>query len=483
MEQLTDTLRRIAGESTSREVALDDLLDALVEESARALGADRGTLFLLEPATGDLVSRVSQGVGGLRVPSGDGLAGEVARTGAARAGRPSAASRRTDRATGYRTRTLLAAPVRAPDGRVVGVLELLNRPGIGLDDEVRAALDSVCGALADALFATAIGSQLTPGNPRPLSLRFNHIVGDGPAMRAVYARVSRAAPTTATVLIRGESGTGKELVARAVHYNSPRRDSPLVKVDCAALPETLIENELFGHERGAYTGADRESEGRVWAAQGGTLFLDEIAELSPAVQGKLLRLLQDRTYVRVGGLRERAADVRFVAATHVDLERRVAEGRFRADLYYRLRVVEIALPALRERGEEDLDRLADHLLHVAAERHGRLGLRLSDAARAAVRAHAWPGNVRELEHALEAAAVLCEGPRVEVHDLPSLPTGAGPGLGRALLAPDGVRPLAEVERDAILRAVEACAGNRSEAARRLGIGRNTLLRKLGERNA
>lgn len=226
MDQLVASLRRLAGDFTAREVALDELLDALVAEAARALGAERGTLFLVEPRSGDLVSRVSQGVAALRLPVGHGLAGQVAHSGAPKAARPGAAARAADRTTGYRTRTLLAGPVRGPDGRVVGVLELLNRPGVTLDATGREALEVVCAALSDALFATALSSQLDAANPRPLSLRFNHIVGDGPAMRAVYARVSRAAPTAATVLIRGESGTGKELIARAVHYNSPRRGLP-----------------------------------------------------------------------------------------------------------------------------------------------------------------------------------------------------------------------------------------------------------------
>lgn len=479
MEQLLPNLRRLAHDLSARAVPVDALLDALVAEIGRGLGAERGTLFLIEPSSGALVSRVAQGVDRVSLPPGAGLAGRAARTGAIERGRPGAVAREVDRTTGYRTRTLLAAPVRGADRRVIGVLELVNRPVLALDDAAARALEDACDVIAEALDATSLSSQLSPGYPLPLSLRFNHIVGDGPAMHAVYTRLARAAPTLATVLVRGESGTGKELVARAVHDNSPRRDRPMVKVDCAALPESLIENELFGHERGAYTGADRAADGKVHAAAGGTLFLDEVAELSPAVQGKLLRLLQERTYLRVGGIEERRADVRFVAATHVDLEQRVAQGRFRADLYYRLRVIELTLPPLRARGAEDVDRLADHLLHAAARRHGRPELRLAPDARAAIQAASWPGNVRELEHALEAAAVLCDGPLVHASDLPG-DRAPRPTPGDAAAAPDNVRTLAEVERDAIAAALDVCGGNRSEAARRLGIGRNTLLRKLAE---
>ena len=251
-----------------------------------------------------------------------------------------------------------------------------------------------------------------------------------------------------------------------------------MSVNIAAIPDSLLEAEFFGVAPGAYTGADREADGKVHAAEGGTLFLDEVAELSPAVQGKLLRLLQERTYLRVGGTKERSADVRFVAATHADLEQRVAQGRFRADLYYRLRVIELTLPPLRARGAEDIDRLADHLLHAAAQRHGRQGIRLSPEARAAIHAASWPGNVRELEHALEAAAVLCAGPWILPSDLPHVPMLTG-ATAPPPLGPFDVRPLAEVERAAIEAALAACGGNRSDAARRLGIGRNTLLRKLG----
>jgi Nif-specific regulatory protein len=283
------------------------------------------------------------------------------------------------------------------------------------------------------------------------------------------------------VLVRGETGTGKELIARAVHFNSPRREGPLVKVDCAALPEQLIENELFGHERGAYTGADRVAEGKVAAADGGTLFLDEIGELTLPTQGKLLRLLQDRTYLRVGGKQPMRADVRFVAATHRPLEQLVEEGRFRSDLYYRLRVVEIAMPPLRDRGHADLERLIDHFLFEHGRQHGRRGLQLTAEARAALHGYAWPGNVRELEHALESAVVLCPGQLITPDLFPfrqrSLASVGSDGADDdAFLTP--VRPLREVEEAYVRHVLELCGGNRSEAARRLGIGRNTLLRKI-----
>jgi Nif-specific regulatory protein len=287
----------------------------------------------------------------------------------------------------------------------------------------------------------------------------------------VYERTDRAARTDATVLVRGPSGSGKELIARAIHDNSPRRDAPFVKVDCAALPETLIENELFGHERGAFTGADRPADGKVQAAEGGTLFLDEIGELPMAVQGRLLRLVQDRTFHRVGGTRAIPADVRFVCATHRDL---LGSASFRQDLYYRIRVVEIRVPALRERGHGELERLIDHFLFEHARKHRRPGMRLRPEARERLHAWSWPGNVRELEHCIEAAVVLAPGTEIGTEHLDL------PGVAPAAQAFSGaLGTLAEVEAAYVRHVLEACGGNRSAAARILGIGRNTLARKLG----
>jgi Nif-specific regulatory protein len=455
---------------TDRRVDLDALLRAVVDEATRRLGADRGTLFLVDHARGELVSRVGHlpEIAEIRLKLGEGVAGHVASRGAVlnvpRSGGPF--TDRIDAITGYRTRSLLAVPVREGDV-VVGVLQLLNKDG-GFDGADERHLVAIAGGIAALLAATSLRSQLQPDHARALGFRFNHIVGESPAMRAVYDRTDRAARTDATVLVRGESGTGKELIARAIHDNSSRRDGPFVKVDCAALPENLVENELFGHERGAYTGADRPAEGKVHAAQGGTLFLDEIGELPLSVQGKLLRLFQDRSFVRVGGTKVESANVRFVSATHRALE---GSPTFRQDLYYRVRVVEIALPPLRERGHDDLDRLVDHFVFELGRRHGRPGLRLSQAARARVHGWSWPGNVRELENRVEAAVVLAAGPVIEAEELEI-------GGGEPAFQPMGT--LEEVERSYVRLVLQRCGGNRSEAARVLGIARNTLARKLGE---
>ena len=466
-----DILRRVL----DRRVALDRVLERIVDEVRTQVGADRGTLYLVDHATGELVSKVAHlpEISAIRLRLGEGVAGRVAATGVVVRHPPGPTSREVDALTGYVTRNLIAAPVSS-GGAIVAVLQLLNKHG-GFSDQDAELVSALCEQVADLLDQTSLSAQLRPGHRQPLAFRFNHIVGDSAAMQAVYDTTTKAARSSVTVLVRGESGSGKELIARAIHDNSERVEGPFVKVDCAALPENLVENELFGHVRGAYTGAISDAVGKVDAAQGGTLFLDEIGELGLTVQSRLLRLLQDKSFLRVGGTASVEADVRFVCATHVDLERAVAEKRFRQDLYYRLRVVEIRTPSLRERGGGDLDRLIDHFLHRFCREHGR-SLELSDAARAALHAHDWPGNVRELQHCLEAAVVLAGGETIERTGLRLGPHRAGvPGRFTS-----AVVPLRELEKHYVEHVLELCQGNKSEAARLLGIGRNTLSRKLSE---
>lgn len=301
----------------------------------------------------------------------------------------------------------------------------------------------------------------------PRISRSTRLVAESPAMQAALRRAHDFARSDAPVVILGESGSGKEVVARALHANSPRRDSAFVPVNVAALPSDLLESELFGHVRGAFTGATAEKQGLLEAAHGGTLFLDEIAEMPLPLQAKLLRALEDGEIRRVGDTRAFAVDVRFVCATHRDLERRVAEGRFREDLFYRLKVLVLRLPPLRER-REDILVLARQLL--AAERRAPPGL-TPDAERLLLE-YAWPGNVRELANAIRHAAALAHGRPVEPEHLPEDVAAPRPRAGGEL------RTLAEVEREHVLRVLERCGGSQVEAARVLGIGRNTLWRKL-----
>jgi DNA-binding NtrC family response regulator len=275
------------------------------------------------------------------------------------------------------------------------------------------------------------------------------------------------------VLITGETGTGKELVARALHFDGPRRDAPFLEINCAAIPGQLLESELFGHERGAFTDAKSRKLGLVEAADGGTLFLDEIGDMDLALQSKLLRLLEDRTVRRIGSLRDQKVNVRIVAATHRPLEKLVHEGRFRADLFFRIRIVHLSIPALRDRGA-DVMMLADHFLALHAQRYGKPRLHLSVDARDSLLRHPWPGNVRELRNVIEQAVLMASGPVVESISLDWLPTEVvEPGvIHEAALV--GTLNLETLERDALKRALEAARWNVSRAAKLLGVSRDTL---------
>jgi DNA-binding NtrC family response regulator len=315
---------------------------------------------------------------------------------------------------------------------------------------------------------------------------FENLIGSGPAMQRVFAAIQKVAETDLTVLVRGESGTGKELVAQALHQRSPRRDRPFVAVNCAAISAELVESELFGHEKGAFTGADARRLGRFETAHGGTIFLDEIGDMAPETQAKVLRVLQERTLVRVGGTQPIGVDVRVVAATHRHLEQEVARGSFREDLYYRLRVVELVLPPLRERAE-DVPALALRFLAQVSERLGRAAPRLGAGAFAALVRHAWPGNVRELRNAIEQAAVLASGPVIGEDDLrldgaPANAAPAEPAAGSAGLpfAEAKRRAVERFERAFLLDALRASGGNISRAAEQVGMVRQSLQQKIRE---
>ena len=305
------------------------------------------------------------------------------------------------------------------------------------------------------------------------------IVGKSRAIRDVVHLITRIAPSSATVLISGESGTGKELAADAVHRLSPRRNGPLVKVSCAALPETLLEAELFGHERGAFTGAVEPRKGRFEVADQGTIFLDEIAQLSQAMQVKLLRVLQDGGFERIGSSETRRVDVRVIAASNVNLKEAVEKGTFREDLYYRLNVVGLHLPALRER-PEDIPLLADSFLRLYCERNGKEMLGITREALDCLTDYDWPGNVRELQNVVERAVVLARDDRLGVEALPEWITGPA-ARPRQVCIPIGLS-VREAERRLIQATLRHTGGDKSAAAGLLGITRRTLYRKLGERS-
>ncbi len=346
-------------------------------------------------------------------------------------------------------------------------------------------MDHLAAKVAQALQVRADRSALLKERERRRYLErevgesFNEgqIIGRSHLMQQVYATIEKVAQSNSSVLITGDSGTGKELVARAIHMRGPRRDGPFIRVHCAALAEGVLESELFGHERGAFTGAVRQRRGRFELADGGALFLDEIADLSPVIQVKLLRVLQEREFERVGGEETMRVNTRVLAATNRDLDAEVKNGRFREDLFYRLYVIPIHLPTLRERAD-DIPLLAEHFLAKLCAEMQREPVTLSKEAFSVLAHYGWPGNVRELENALERAIVLCEGGCVHESDLAFLRTRPSSGIPLPAGLPALNEALGIFERGLIERAMERAGGVKTEAARLLGIKASSLYYKL-----
>ncbi|HIJ57599.1 MAG TPA: sigma-54-dependent Fis family transcriptional regulator [Deltaproteobacteria bacterium] len=308
---------------------------------------------------------------------------------------------------------------------------------------------------------------------------FSNIIGNSRAMKNLFETLAQVAPTEATVLITGESGTGKELIANAIHQNSPRCHKPMIKVNCAALPETLLESELFGHEKGAFTGAVSKNRGRFQLAHQSSLFLDEISEMSPATQAKILRALQEKEIEPVGGETTLQIDTRVITATNKKLENEIKEGRFREDLYYRLNVVRIEIPPLRDR-HEDIPLLAEFFLKQYVEKNRKLIKGFTPKATDVLMRHNWPGNVRELENLVERAVIMTRGDMITQDDFPSIMTGKDTPVGIKNLGVSSGSTLKEAEKEIILRTLEETGGNRTHTAKILGISRRTLQLKLKE---
>ncbi|GJL67242.1 MAG: sigma-54-dependent Fis family transcriptional regulator [Nitrospirales bacterium] len=355
----------------------------------------------------------------------------------------------------------------AVEGIKAGAFDYLSKPFVL--DEIRTVVRRALDRKWLVAETSSVREQTLPCNP------LNNIQGKSPALVAVYKLIARVAPTNSTVLIQGESGTGKELIARALYANSLRKDGPFVAVDCGTLAETLLESELFGHERGAFTGAISSKKGLLESAQHGTCFLDEIGDISPALQSKLLRVIQEHEIRRVGGVESIPVDVRILAATNKNLKKLVEAGTFREDLYYRLNVIAMTLPPLRDR-LQDVPELVDFFL----AKHGRNGsmpvTAVSSQVMALLMQYDWPGNIRELEHTIEHAAVLAGQSTILPQDLPEAIT-----LSYAKTTiQNGWKTLEQLEREHILRVLDAFGGDESRAAEILGVHRKTIQRKLKE---
>ncbi len=384
-----------------------------------------------------------------------------------------------------RTRSLIAAPITLR-GKTIGVIYLATSDPIVWFDEDHLQFATAVAGLAGVALENARHVAWLEGENRRLQSEIaltHNIVGESARIRSALNFIAKVAPTDSTVLIRGESGTGKELAARAIHFNSRRADKPFVAINCAALTETLLESELFGHEKGAFTGATAQKKGKFEVADGGTIFLDELGEMSMALQVKLLRALQEQEFERVGGVRTIKVNVRLIAATNRDLEAMIKQGAFRQDLYYRLNVVSMVMPPLRER-REDIPLLANYFATKYSQKCNRRILGISPEARACLKAYDWPGNVRELENAIERAIVLGSSDLIRPEDLPEAvlekEREGAPSTDSSIGKYH--ETIKETKKGLILKAVEQAGGNVTEAAKLLGVQSNYLHRLISNLN-
>ncbi len=462
---------------------LDSRLHRIMSVLARKLGMSRGTVALVSPYAEEVHVEVSYGLTPEearrgRYKFGEGVNGRVVATGepmvVPNVGRePLFLNRTMSRDLTRADIAFLCVPIRAGD-EVLGALSVdrLFSEETSFEEDVR-FLTIVAAMVGQAVklhrLAEDERAKLVEEKERlqaDLAEKYNitNIIGNSKAMHQVYAMIAQVARSNATVLIRGESGTGKELVAHAIHYGSLRAKRPFIKVNCSAIPENLIESELFGHEKGSFTGAVNQKPGKFELAEGGTIFLDEIGDLDPALQVKLLRVLQEKEYERVGGWETRKANVRVIAATNRNLEEQIAAGAFREDLYYRLNVFPIFMPSLRER-KTDILLLAEHFLHKYAAENGKDIRRITTPAIDMLVAYHWPGNVRELENCIERAVLLCEEAAIHSYHLPpTLQTADESRSGVDLSFGEAVQ---HFETDLIVDALKACRGNIRQAAQRL----------------
>jgi Nif-specific regulatory protein len=457
-------------------------LHRVLETLHRHFGVIRSMVTLLDAESGQLQIEAADGVQPegrhARYDVGEGITGKVVESGkpvvVPQASREPSFLNRTARKDLHRREiTFISVPI-VPAGKPIGALsvDLSFRKDRDYDRDlqfVRVVASMIAQAIKVHELVETERQRLLDEN---IHLReelkerydFSHIIGTSGPMRQVYEQISKVARTNTTVLIRGESGTGKELIAHAIHYNCPRAKKPFIKVSCAALPESLIESELFGYEKGAFTGAHARKKGRFELAEGGTLFLDEIGDINLATQVKLLRVLQEREFERVGGTEPVKVNVRLIAATNKDLEKAIAAGTFREDLLYRVNVFAIFVPPLRDR-KPDVMLLADHFLEKYATEHGKHIKRISTPAIDMLMAYHWPGNVRELENIIERAVLVCDGNVVHGHNLPpTLQTGEASGTVMNLALDEAVEAY---EKDLIQDALKTTRGNRAKAAKLL----------------
>lgn len=486
VEQL-ETLLELAAD-WQRSQDLSELLNNIAQAAARVLKGDRASIFLWDKPNGVLVGHPAMGVEEipLRIRDDQGVAGKVLKSAQPErwddSGDPEAINTNVGKKLGYATRSLVAVPLLDRRNRPLGVFEVLNHRSGRFTQEDEKFLSELARHASAAVENTQHIASLTETRDRLVKSASDtlQVVGKCAQIDALRDTVARVAPTELAVLVLGENGTGKEVVARSLHLQSSRRDQQFVAVNCAAIAETLLESELFGHEKGAFTDAIAERAGKFELASGGTLLMDEIGEMSLGGQAKLLRVLEDKVVVRVGGSEPIQTDVRVIAATNQDLVKLVREKRFREDLYFRLNVVTLQIPPLRERGD-DIVVLAEHFLEEFGHQIGRPPPKLSDSARKRLLDHSWPGNVRELRNLMERVAYLTKGATVEESDLAFVLSPASSGDVSSVPSNMSLSDATAVfQRQYIQRHVLAAQGNLAKAAKQLGMHRSNLYRKMGQ---
>jgi transcriptional regulator with GAF, ATPase, and Fis domain len=464
---------------------LEPLLTQMAEAATRLFNAHRASIFLWDRPTRTLVGRPALGVEGneLRVPDNAGVVGQVIQSGEPRRVDETIDRDQIDHGVdarlGYTTETLLCVPLRGRSGELFGAFELINKQDGPFTPEDEAGLMELAAHAAVALENARDRQQLISSSRQVADQAAQRVqlIGNSPAIEALRSIVRRVADTDLAVLILGENGTGKEVVAQSIHYLSGRREKPFIAVNCAAIPDTLAESELFGHEKGAFTDAHEARQGKFELAAGGTLLLDEIGELTPSCQAKLLRVIEEKVLVRVGGSKPIHTDARVVAATNQDLAGMVRQKQFREDLYFRLGVVTLELPPLRER-PGDVMLLAGHFLGQFCHRAGRPVPQFTPQARDRLDAHPWPGNVRELRNLMERLAYLSTGHQIEADELafilsPRDESSLAGGFEGAL-----TDATTRFQTEYIRRTIDRAGGNMSVAASRLGLHRSNLYRKM-----
>lgn len=470
--------------SWRQELDLNQLLEQIAEAATRLLDCERASIFLWDKPNKTLIGRPALGVedGELRIPEKTGVVGRVVETGEAERVNASEdrgqIDRSVDQQLAFVTRSLLCVPLET-QGERFGAFEVLNKRDDFFTNDDEQALTELATHAASALSTTQQYGRLHDTHQRVVEEAASSIrmIGDCGAMENLRKTIDRVAPTDLAVLILGENGTGKEVVSQQIHYQSKRRDAPFIAVNCAAIPDTLLESELFGHEKGAFTDARDTRHGKFELASGGTLFLDEIGDMSLGGQAKLLRVLEEKVVVRVGGSETIYTDVRILAATNQNLSELVRDKKFREDLFYRLNVVSVELPPLRERGD-DIVLLAEFFLRDFSARAGRKTPRLTAAAQKRLRVHRWPGNVRELRNLVEGLAYLTSGNQIDSHDLSFISAPANPTAAWQ----DGDLPLTDAtqafQREYIQQQIRQTGGNMTLASERLGLHRSNLYRKM-----